>query len=63
MTKPWDLLNSDLPRASDELAHSRLDTCKECIFLLHMTNQCLKCGCFMNLKVKLQDSTCPMNKW
>jgi hypothetical protein len=63
MTKPWDLLNSNMPRSSDELAHSRLDICKVCPELFSATNQCKKCGCFMNLKVKLQDATCPMNKW
>jgi hypothetical protein len=63
MTKPWDLLNSNRPRTSDEEAYSRLDICKSCPEIIAITNQCKKCGCFMNLKVKLQDAVCPIGKW
>jgi hypothetical protein len=61
-TRPWHILTGEL-RASDEVAKSRLDICKACPEFLNLTHQCKKCGCLMNLKVKLQDSGCPIGKW
>jgi hypothetical protein len=61
-TRPWHILTGEL-RASDDLAKKRLDTCKACPEFLGATHQCKKCGCLMNLKVKLQDSGCPIGKW
>ena len=62
-TRPWDLLNSDSPRASDEVAYERYNSCLSCPQLIQTTKQCKKCGCFMNLKVKLEHAACPLNKW
>lgn len=62
-TRPWDLLNSDQPRASDKVAESRLAICNDCPFLVKFTQQCKKCGCFMSLKVKLAKAECPEGKW
>lgn len=62
-TRPWDLLNSNVPRATDAEAFKRLDICKACPELIALTHQCKKCGCFMNLKVKLAGASCPLNKW
>jgi len=61
--KPWDLLNTNAPRATDEVASNRLSICRECPELLKITSQCKKCGCLMNLKVKLADAYCPLHKW
>lgn len=63
MTKPWDLLNPKKERSAEEKANDRLSICKECPELIQMTKQCKKCGCFMELKVKLEEATCPLNKW
>jgi len=61
--KPWDLLNPSKEQASDETAWSRYEICDWCPEFISLTKQCKKCGCFMNLKVKLQDATCPLGKW
>lgn len=61
--KPWDFLNPNTKYASDDLAESRYDICKSCPELIQLTKTCKKCGCFMAAKTKLQDATCPLNKW
>lgn len=62
-TRPWDLLNTNEPRATDSEAGSRLEICNDCPFLTKFTQQCKKCGCFMHLKVKLAKAECPVGKW
>jgi hypothetical protein len=62
-TRPWDLLNVNAPKVSDVEAHARLDICKACPELIKATHQCKKCGCIMNLKVKLAAASCPIGKW
>jgi len=62
-TKPWDLLNNDAPKATEEEAQRRYKICTECPELLKVTKQCKMCGCFMKLKVKLEESRCPIGKW
>jgi hypothetical protein len=62
-TRPWDILNPERPKANDELAQKRLDICLDCDRLINATKQCRECGCFMVLKTKLQNATCPLNKW
>lgn len=62
-TKPWDLLDPRVPRATEELAAYRYNICKSCPELFQLTKQCRRCGCFMALKTKLQPSTCPLGKW
>lgn len=62
-TRPWDLLKSDSSKAIDSVAQSRLDLCKACTHYIKSTHQCKKCGCIMNLKVKLADAECPIGKW
>jgi Family of unknown function (DUF6171) len=61
--KPWDFLNPNTEYASDELSESRYDTCLSCPELIKLTKTCKQCGCFMALKTKLQDATCPLDKW
>jgi hypothetical protein len=63
MVKPWDLLDSNVPRASEELQSERMETCLGCENLLKLTKQCNKCGCFMELKTRLLDAKCPIGKW
>ena len=59
---PADLLNKN-NYTSKEIAQKRMDICHSCEFLLKLTNQCKKCGCFMNAKTKLKKATCPIGKW
>ena len=61
-TRPWDLLQSD-NKTTDEIAGQRYEICKACPELIKLTKQCKKCGCFMNLKVKLAEAACPIGKW
>lgn len=62
-TRPWHLFNVDAPKATDAAAQARLDICKACPELIKATHQCKKCGCIMNLKVKLAAAACPLGKW
>lgn len=61
--KPWDMLNPNEPRSKKDLADARLAICKECPFLIQSTVVCKKCGCFMNMKTKLEKAVCPVGKW
>ena len=61
--KPWDLLNPNKPRSLDEIAEERFSMCKGCEHFIKLSKQCKKCGCFMNLKTKLEEATCPIGKW
>ena len=40
--RPWDLLKTSEPRATDEVASERLSICRECPELLKVTSQCKK---------------------
>lgn len=61
--KPWDLVNPQMEKATEEEASRRYDICKACPELVKLTKQCKKCGCFMKLKTGLQAATCPIGKW
>lgn len=62
-TRPWDLLNPNTEYVTADEAKARLDMCKGCERFVKNTQQCLECGCFMNLKTKLKLATCPLHKW
>jgi hypothetical protein len=62
-TRPWDAINPNAVKASDEEADRRMDLCKECPSFLKITSQCKECGCFMKIKTKLNLATCPLGKW
>jgi len=62
-TRPWDVLNPNTEYATADEATARLDICKGCERFVKNTQQCLECGCFMNLKTKLKLATCPLHKW
>lgn len=62
-SRPWDLLDPNVSRATDEVVQKRLETCLSCDRLLPITKQCKECGCFMTAKTKLQNATCPLGKW
>lgn len=44
-----------------EKAAERIKICEGCEFFKE--NRCIKCGCFMNAKIHLESSRCPINKW
>jgi len=50
----------------DEIAQMRLDFCQICEYK-HITKKgklrCTKCGCYMDYKVHVASSICPIQKW
>lgn len=62
-TRPWDLLNPNIPRIEESVADERMGICLACPELIGLTKQCKQCGCLMTGKVKLRDAVCPMGKW
>ena len=60
---PLDLLNPKTIRVEKFLSDKRINICKACPELIQLTTQCKKCGCFMNLKTKIEAATCPLGKW
>ena len=61
--KPWDLFNKEIGRVEDSVQKHRYSICQSCERFFSMTNQCLECGCFMNLKTQLPNAECPLHKW
>ena len=41
----------------------RISICEGCEHFIKITKQCSKCGCFMKLKTRLTDASCPIGKW
>ena len=48
--------------ADEEVIMERMKICGGCEFFTKH-RRCKKCGCFMDLKVKLGASECPEGKW
>ena len=61
--RPFDLFNSKIGRVSRQTAQERLDICRNCPSFVSLTTQCQECGCFMKMKTKLPNATCPLGKW
>lgn len=58
------LMKGELPAlAEGELAQERIKMCQECMHFRRLAHQCDLCGCFLDLKTKLLEATCPINKW
>lgn len=47
----------------DAVVEHRFNTCKGCDKFNHETQRCTECGCFMQVKTKFTQATCPLNKW
>lgn len=47
----------------ENYAQQRLEICKQCPNLVGPLNNCLECGCFMNIKVRIYSANCPIGKW
>ena len=60
--KPWDILDKN-KRTSEEIYQERMDICNGCEFLFTPTKTCKMCGCFMELKTRINDAYCPLRKW
>lgn len=62
-SRPWDVVNPNTQWTDDEKAKERFSICKACPEMIKLTKQCKKCGCFMNVKTKLEKASCPLGKW
>lgn len=61
-TRPWDALNKT-NYSDEDTARKRMEICNQCPRLMTVTKQCKECGCFMVLKTKLKEASCPIGKW
>lgn len=50
-------------RVDESTRNDRLEICLSCEHLMHTTQQCKKCGCFVQAKTWLPSQRCPINKW
>jgi hypothetical protein len=62
-TRPWDILSTNVERATDAEESMRFSMCQDCPEFIRLTSQCKKCGCAMRLKTKLKAAACPIGKW
>lgn len=46
---------------SDEVYEFRLLQCSKCEYLEY-NSTCLQCGCFVQIRAKLEDGQCPLSK-
>jgi hypothetical protein len=60
--KPWDILDPN-KRTNEAKGYSRMDICNNCEYLIKMTKTCMKCGCFMTIKTRIEEAYCPIGKW
>lgn len=44
-------------------AAQRMQVCMDCEHLFKPTRQCKQCGCFMKVKTRMKNATCPIGKW
>ena len=61
--RPWDIFNKNVEKVARDIQQERLAICMECPRLIKATKQCKECGCFMEIKTKLFDADCPLDKW
>lgn len=60
-TRPWDYVTET--KVDETVSEKRMSICLECPELIQLTKQCKQCGCFMNMKTRLEKATCPLRKW
>ena len=47
----------------EEVSKLRLEECGRCDYYDKQQNRCKKCGCYMKVKVKFVNTSCPVGKW
>lgn len=60
---PLDMLSPMTVRTTIVTFETRMAICRACPELWKHTEQCKKCGCFMNAKARLENAKCPIGKW
>lgn len=58
-----DAVTGNLEFADDDTIRKRRSLCDACEVRNTTVDMCTVCGCFIALKIKLQESTCPMELW
>tara|TARA_Y100000034_G_scaffold108826_1_gene139496 strand:- start:435 stop:785 length:351 start_codon:yes stop_codon:yes gene_type:complete len=57
------LLKGDKVAASDKKVKMREKTCLHCDWFDKKKLRCVKCGCVIPIKIRLEEESCPLNKW
>jgi hypothetical protein len=57
------LLKGNKVAASDKKVKMREKTCLHCDWFEKKKLRCIKCGCVIPIKIRLEEETCPLNKW
>lgn len=53
----------ELVKVEEYVRTDRLNICLSCEHLFKPTENCKKCGCFVQAKTWLKQSKCPIKKW
>ena len=56
-----DTLTGNAKYSEEDIVQKRLQVCNTCPN--QIAGACSKCGCIIKLKVKYEESSCPINKW
>jgi len=62
-SRPWHLLDPTAKIVEDDKYSNRMSICESCPRFIKSTKQCKECGCFMNVKSRLEHAECPLGKW
>ena len=57
------LLKGDKVAASDGKVKMRERICLHCDWFEKEKLRCIKCGCVVPIKIRLEEESCPLNKW
>jgi len=57
------LMKGNKVAASDEKVKMREKTCLHCDWFEKEKLRCIKCGCLVPVKIRLEEESCPLNKW
>ena len=61
-SRPWHALEEE-NYIDKKISEERYSTCLSCPELISLTKQCRMCGCFMPIKTKIYNASCPLGKW
>ena len=59
----FDYAKSGFKNTDDEKYEKRLEVCGGCESFEHSSSRCRECGCFMEIKAKMESAKCPLGKW
>ncbi len=58
-----DAITGKLVLSEDELKTERMKICSVCEHFQPALRKCDICGCFMEIKSRILQAECPINKW